>query len=120
MHKMPARVGIIDLVKVAFARVRERGMSHIVTKRDRLDQIKIEIQRAADRSRNARNELDVQASACDIVVLYQRKNLSLVGISVVVWTVKYFVRISYECRTQNACAVGLSVKASNNTLLGKA
>ena len=41
MHKMLSGMSIIESVKVCLSRVTERGMTHIVTKRDCLDKIKI-------------------------------------------------------------------------------
>ena len=105
VHKMPSRVCKIKIVEVDLARVCEGGMSHIVTECNRLDQIKIEIERAADRPCNARNKLNVKRTASDIIVLDQRENLRFICISVVIWAMKDLINVMHKRRAPNAPAV---------------
>ena len=82
-----------------------------MTERYRFDQVEIQIQRAADRSRYARNELNVQATASDIIVFDQREHLRFVCISIVIWAMQYLVDIVDERRAPYASRVLCETRA---------
>jgi hypothetical protein len=109
MHKAATRVGKIELVQVDLADVGKGRMPHIVTESNGLDQVKVQIQRAADGSRNTGNQLYVQASARDVIVLDQRKDLGLVGVSVVIRGMQYSIYIVSEGGTPDALAVRVCI-----------
>ena len=91
--KVPTGVVVVQFVQKHLAGVGKGGMADIVTQGDGLNQIQIQIQRAADGSGDTGHQLNVQASSGHVIVLHQREDLSLIGVTVVVGAVQDTVNI---------------------------
>ena len=88
-------------VKVFFARMAERRVADIVPKRDRLDKLKVKVERLADGARDSRNKLNVKSAAGQIIVFIKRKHLRFIGIAVIIRAMQYLVDIANKRRPQN-------------------
>ena len=94
VRKMQPRMRKIQLVQKALARVPERGMPDVVPQGDRLDEFAVEPQRPPQRARRARDELNVQAAARQVVIFIEGEHLRLVGAAAVIGAVEDLVRVA--------------------------
>ena len=94
MIEKSARFRVIHLAKISLARMTERRVADIVTERNSLDKIKVKTENIANRTRNSRNELNVQRPSRYIVVLIERENLRFIRLSVVIRAVKDLINVS--------------------------
>ena len=69
MIEISACLSVVYLGKVSLACVAEGGVSDIVTKRDSLDEIEIKIQGASNRAGDTRNELNVERTTGNVIIL---------------------------------------------------
>jgi uncharacterized protein (UPF0303 family) len=77
-----------------FARVTEGSVPDIVTESYRLNKIKVEIQRFADSSRNTGDQLNVKGTSRYIVVAIEGKDLSFVGVAVIIRAMQNFIYVA--------------------------
>ena len=70
-----------DLREDAFAFMTKRRMTDVMAERDRLDQILVEPEKAADGSSNTRDNLHMQDPVRDMIVVNQRENLGFIDIT---------------------------------------
>ena len=80
-------------------------MPDIMPQGNRLNQVEIEVQGAADGARNAGYQLHMQAAARHVIVADERKHLRLVGIAVEIWTVHNFIYIMQESWSPDAARI---------------
>ena len=77
MVEIASRIRMVKLGEEAFSRVSERRMSEIVTKGNRLDQVKVQVQHTADIAGDPRNKLYMQNAPRNIVVLIEENTCVL-------------------------------------------
>ena len=119
VQKVFAGVLKVELIEIFFTRVGKWGVTHIVSKGYCLDKIKIEVQRAADSSCNAGNQLNVKVSASYIIVFAKRIYLRFIGITVIIRAVNDFVNIVHEGGAPYACFIFGYVASAYNVCIVK-
>ena len=97
--KVAAGMLIIQPIQKHLAGMGKGCMADIMTQRDSLYQVQVQIQSAADGTGNAADQLHMEASACNIIIFNQGKHLGLIGITVIVGAVHDPVDILGELGT---------------------
>ncbi len=75
----------------------ERRVPQIVTESNGLDELEVQAEQLTDATGNAAHKLDMQPAPADIVILYEREHLRLVGVTVVRRDVDDLFNITCEC-----------------------
>jgi hypothetical protein len=114
MTEVPSGMLIEQFVEKPLPCMAKRGMPDVMSEGDRLDQIKVKMQGAADGPRDPGNELHVQASARDIVVSIEGENLRFIGIAVIIRTVQYLIDVADERRSPDAGIIVRIWPTANN------
>ena len=103
--EMPPGVLHGNLVQKHFARMRKRRMPDVMPQGNRLNQVEIEVQGAADGARNAGYQLHMQAAARYVVIADERKHLRFVRIAVEIRAVHNFIHIMQESWSPDAARI---------------
>jgi hypothetical protein len=98
--------------------VTEWSVTDVVTKRDSLDKIKIEIQGLSDSPCDSGYKLNVKSAPRYIVVSVEGENLRFIGIAIVVGAVQNFVNVANERGPPDVGTVFFAVSA-NDVFLAK-
>ena len=117
--EVSAALRLIHLADILLSRVTEGSVSDIVAERDSLDEIEVEIKRRADSTRYSRNELNMQCSSGDIVVLVEREHLCLIGISIIIRAMQNLVGIAGISGTPDGLKVARGISAHSKRALAR-
>ena len=115
--EMPVGMCAIQFIQNRLARVPERRLADVVTERDRLDQIEVQVQRLADGAGDAGNELHMQRAAADVVVFIKRKHLRFVRVAVIKRTVDDLVAVADERRADHVRLVPVGITTDHPALI---
>ena len=117
MEKEASGALVIDIIEEAFTGMAERRMSQVVTQADRLDQIAVESQGPTDIARNARDELNMQATTRQVIVATEAKDLRFACISGVCRQMENLLGIAHKAGAHKRAFVRITIDTTNDLVI---
>ena len=117
MEKVATCALVVNIVEESLTSMAKGRVSQVVAQANRLDQIAVEPQSAADIACDARDKLHVQATTRQVVVAAKTEDLCFACITRVRRKMKNLFGIANKCRTHQRALVRCSLNTTNDLLV---
>lgn len=108
---------MIDIVEESLAGMAKGRVTQVVAQANRLDQVAVEPQGAADIACDARDKLHMETAARQIIIATEAKDLRFAGIAGVCRKMKNLFGVAHKCRSHERAFVGSSIKATDDLVI---
>ena len=117
MEKITTRALVIDIVEKSLTGMAKGRVAQVVAQANRLDQVAVKPQGAADIACDARDKLHVQATTRQVVVAAKTEDLCFAGIASVRRKMKNLFGIAHKRRTHERALVCGSINATDDLVI---